>query len=62
MVDIERGELKFKLNKEEVKFNICRSMNQPHDINVVSVIDVFDEEEIRATIEERLVVETLATG
>ncbi|XP_049382867.1 uncharacterized protein LOC125847252 [Solanum stenotomum] len=26
LVDAERGELKFRLNKEEVKFNICRSM------------------------------------
>ncbi|XP_049372491.1 uncharacterized protein LOC125837400 [Solanum verrucosum] len=59
LVDVERGELKFKLNKEEVNFNIWRSMKQPHDMNVVSAIEVFDEEEMGASIKERLAVETL---
>ncbi|KAK4737071.1 hypothetical protein R3W88_000768 [Solanum pinnatisectum] len=36
-------------------------MKQPHDMNVLSSIDVFKEEEMGATIEERLAVETLAT-
>jgi len=61
LVDDERGELKFRLNKEVVKFNIYRSMNQPHDMNVVSTKEVFDEEEMGATIEERLAVETFAS-
>ena len=59
LVDVERGELKFRLNKEEVKFNICRSMKQPYDMNVVFAIDVFEKEEMGETIEERLAVETL---
>ncbi|XP_049357011.1 uncharacterized protein LOC125821648 [Solanum verrucosum] len=59
LVDVERGELQFRLNKEEVKFNICRSMKYPHNMNVVSTIEVFDEEEMGVTIEERLAVETL---
>ncbi|XP_015162309.1 uncharacterized protein [Solanum tuberosum] len=59
LVDVERGEQKFRLNKEEVKFNSCRSMKKPYDMNVVSVIEVFYEEEMGATIEERLVVEIL---
>ncbi|KAK4709685.1 hypothetical protein R3W88_004198 [Solanum pinnatisectum] len=29
LVDVERGEMKFRLNKEEVKFNICMSIKQP---------------------------------
>jgi len=62
LVDVERGELKFRLNKEEVKFNICKSIKQQHDMNVVSAIDVFEEEEMGATIEERLAVETLAAA
>ncbi|XP_015165552.1 uncharacterized protein [Solanum tuberosum] len=41
LVDVERGELKFRLNKEEVKFNICKSMKQPQDMNVVSAIGFF---------------------
>ncbi|XP_049349302.1 uncharacterized protein LOC125813870 [Solanum verrucosum] len=59
LVDVERGELKFRLNKEKVKFNICRSMKKPHDMNLVSAIAVFDEEEMGAKIEERMAVETL---
>lgn len=34
-------------------------MKQPHDINVVSAIPVFGEQEMRVSIEERIVVETL---
>jgi len=34
-------------------------MKQPHDMNVVSAIEVFEEEKMGATIEERLVVKTL---
>ncbi|XP_049378134.1 uncharacterized protein LOC125842895 [Solanum stenotomum] len=29
LVDVKRGELKFRLNTNEVRFNICRSMKQP---------------------------------
>ena len=60
LVDVESGEVKFRLNKEEVKFKIYRSMKQPHVMNMVSRIEAFDEEEMGATIEERLAVETLA--
>ncbi|XP_015170077.1 uncharacterized protein [Solanum tuberosum] len=60
LVDVERGELKFKINKDEVKFNICRSMKQPNDMNVVSAIEVVADEEMRVPIEERMAVETLA--
>ncbi|KAK4715890.1 hypothetical protein R3W88_014228 [Solanum pinnatisectum] len=35
-------------------------MKQPHDMNVVSTIEVVSDEEIRVPIEERMVVETLA--
>uniref|UniRef100_M1DVV2 Integrase core domain containing protein n=1 Tax=Solanum tuberosum TaxID=4113 RepID=M1DVV2_SOLTU len=37
-----------------------RSMKQPHDMNVVSAIEPFHKEEMGATIEERLAIETLA--
>ncbi|XP_049368422.1 uncharacterized protein LOC125833322 [Solanum verrucosum] len=46
-VDVERGKLKFKLNKDKVKFNICRSMKQPNDINVVFPIEVVVDEDMR---------------
>ncbi|XP_049368160.1 uncharacterized protein LOC125833044 [Solanum verrucosum] len=60
LVDVERGELKFTLNKKEVKFNICRSMKQPYDMNVISAIEVVTEEDMRVPIKERIVVEILA--
>ncbi|KAK4713595.1 hypothetical protein R3W88_019502 [Solanum pinnatisectum] len=60
LVDVERGELKFRLNKDEVKFNICRSMKQSHDMNVVSLIEVVNEEGMRVPIDARMAVETLA--
>lgn len=34
-VDMERNELKFKLNDEDVKFNVHQSMKKPREINVV---------------------------
>ncbi|KAK4713469.1 hypothetical protein R3W88_019376 [Solanum pinnatisectum] len=40
LVDVERGELKFRLNTDEVKFNICRSIKQPGDMNVIFVIEM----------------------
>ncbi|XP_059280959.1 uncharacterized protein LOC132034581 [Lycium ferocissimum] len=42
LVDVERGELKFRTNDEEITFHICKSMKQPVDMSVVSVIDVID--------------------
>nr|XP_016499264.1 PREDICTED: uncharacterized protein LOC107817885 [Nicotiana tabacum] len=41
--DVEVGELKFRLNDEEVVFHIQKSMKHPHDYGVISVIDVVDE-------------------
>ncbi|XP_047264723.1 uncharacterized protein LOC107865439 [Capsicum annuum] len=36
MIGMERGELNFKVNDEEVTFNIHKSMKQPTDMRVVS--------------------------
>ncbi|KAK4713709.1 hypothetical protein R3W88_019616 [Solanum pinnatisectum] len=35
LVDVERGELKFRVNKDEVTFNVCKSMKHPSNINVI---------------------------
>ncbi|KAK4733515.1 hypothetical protein R3W88_007776 [Solanum pinnatisectum] len=43
LMDVEIGELKFRVNDEEVTFNVCKLMKQPSDIHVVSTIDVIDE-------------------
>lgn len=39
---MECGELNFKVNDEEVTFNICNSMKQPKEYQVVSYIDVIE--------------------
>ncbi|XP_049352117.1 uncharacterized protein LOC125816514 [Solanum verrucosum] len=43
LVDVESGELKFRVNEAEVTFNFCKSMKHPSDIHVVSTVDVIDE-------------------
>ncbi|XP_059310579.1 uncharacterized protein LOC132061921 [Lycium ferocissimum] len=43
LVDVERGDLKFRMNDKEVTFHICKSMKQSADMSVVSVIDTIDE-------------------
>ena len=37
-VDMEKGQMKFRLNNEEVTFNICRSMRQSGELQSVSAI------------------------
>ncbi|XP_055814144.1 uncharacterized protein LOC129883528 [Solanum dulcamara] len=40
LVDVEHGELIFRLNNKEVKFNVCSFMKQPKDMTVISVLDI----------------------
>ncbi|XP_015166870.1 uncharacterized protein [Solanum tuberosum] len=42
LMDVESGELKFRVNEDEVTFNVCKSMKHPSDIYVVSTIDIID--------------------
>ncbi|XP_070036242.1 uncharacterized protein [Nicotiana tomentosiformis] len=42
--DVEVGEIKFRLNDEEVIFLIQNSMKQPHYNGVISVVDVVDDD------------------
>ncbi|XP_049359190.1 uncharacterized protein LOC125823862 [Solanum verrucosum] len=43
LVDVESGELKFRVNGVEVTFNICKSMKQPSELHVISVVYVIAE-------------------
>ncbi|XP_049394716.1 uncharacterized protein LOC125859006 [Solanum stenotomum] len=36
LVDVEREELRFRVNEDEVTLNICKSMKHPSDIHVAS--------------------------
>ncbi|XP_049357518.1 uncharacterized protein LOC125822175 [Solanum verrucosum] len=43
LVDVESGELMFRVNEDEVTFNVYKPMKHPSDIHVVSTVDVIDE-------------------
>ena len=43
LVDMERGELKFRLDNKEETFNVCRTMKQPKNMRVVSEINILDD-------------------
>ena len=38
LVDMEKGQMKFRLNNEEAAFNICRTMRQNGELPSVSAI------------------------
>ena len=38
LVDMEKWQMKFRLNNEEATFNICRSMRQSGELQSVSAI------------------------
>ncbi|XP_049373432.1 uncharacterized protein LOC125838412 [Solanum verrucosum] len=60
LVDMERGQMKLRLNNEEVNFNICRSMKHESDHKSVSVVNHRVGQESEVSIEERLGVDALA--
>ena len=60
LVDMEKGQMKFRLNNEEVTFNICRSMRQSGELQSVSSISYNIGETSETPIEEHLGVEALA--
>ena len=60
LVDMEKGQMKFRLNNEEATFNICRSMRQSGELQSASAISYNMDETFETQIEERLGVEALA--
>ena len=38
LVDMEKGQMKFRFNNEEATFNVCRTMRQSGDLQSVSAI------------------------
>ncbi|XP_070003384.1 uncharacterized protein [Nicotiana sylvestris] len=43
LVDVEAGELTFKVGDEKVVFHVCKSMSQPNSIVVCSFVDLVTE-------------------
>ena len=60
LVDMEKGQMKFRLKNEEVTFNICRSMRQSGELQSVSSISHKVSESFERQIQELLGVEALA--
>ncbi|XP_047250006.1 uncharacterized protein LOC124885805 [Capsicum annuum] len=60
LIDLDFNELKFRLNDEEVSFDICQSMRPQKEMSVVPFIDVLYDDDMEVSIEEMFVVETLA--
>ena len=60
LVDMEKGQMKFWLNNEEVTFNICRSMRQSGELQSLSALSYNMGETSETQIEELLGVEALA--
>ena len=59
LVDMEKGQINFRWNNEEVTFNICRSMRQSGELQSVSAISYNIGETSETQIEERLGVVAL---
>ena len=45
LVDMEKGQMTFRLNNEELTFNICRTMRQSGEVQSVSAISHKENEE-----------------
>ena len=60
LVDMEKGQMKFRLNNDERTSNICRSLRQSGELHLVSAISYRVEDSSEVQIEERLGVEALA--
>lgn len=59
LVDMEMRQIKFRVNDEQVSFNMYQSIWQPKDMQVVSVIDIIDDDALTFPIQKRLGVEAL---
>ncbi|XP_015161562.1 uncharacterized protein [Solanum tuberosum] len=59
MVDMEKGQMKFRLNNEKVTFNNCISMKHESDLKSASVVNHIVKEESEVFIEDKSGVEAL---
>ncbi|PHT35976.1 hypothetical protein CQW23_23676 [Capsicum baccatum] len=62
LIDMRANELLFRLNDEEVRFDICKAMKQPSDMNVFSVADVHYEDKKALSVAKKLTVEPLSAA
>ncbi|PHT28654.1 hypothetical protein CQW23_31744 [Capsicum baccatum] len=62
LIDIRANELLFWLNDEVVRFDICKAMKHPSDMNVFSVADVHYEDKKALSVAKQLTVEQLSAA
>ena len=60
LIDMEKGQMKFWLNNEEVTFNICRSMRQSGELQSVS--SIFHKEKMKKENEQKSVKQEFRVG
>ncbi|XP_047257643.1 uncharacterized protein LOC124889704 [Capsicum annuum] len=61
LIDLWDKKLLFRLNEEGVHFDVSQSMRQPKEMSVLSIIDVYYEDKTEVPIEDKFVIEPLAT-
>ncbi|PHT28664.1 hypothetical protein CQW23_31720 [Capsicum baccatum] len=59
LIDMKDNELLFRINDEVVRFDICKTMKQPSDMNELSVAAVHHEDTKALSIEKQPTVEPL---
>ncbi|PHT52209.1 hypothetical protein CQW23_06671 [Capsicum baccatum] len=59
LIDMRANELLFWLNDEMVRFDVCKAMKHPSDMNVFSVADICYKDEKELSIEKQLSDEPL---
>ncbi|PHT24754.1 hypothetical protein CQW23_35573 [Capsicum baccatum] len=62
LIDMKDNELLFRINGEVVRFDICKAMKQPSDMNELSVADVHHEDMKALSIEKQPTVEPLSAA
>ncbi|PHT48550.1 Translocase of chloroplast 34, chloroplastic [Capsicum baccatum] len=62
LIDMRANELLFRLNDEVVRFDVCKAMKQPSDMNVFSVDDACYEDEKNLFVEKQPIDEPLSAA
>ncbi|PHT46147.1 hypothetical protein CQW23_15305 [Capsicum baccatum] len=62
LIDMKDNELLFRINDEVVRFDICKAMKQPSDMNELSVADVHQEYMKALSIAKHPTVEPLSAA
>ncbi|PHT24708.1 hypothetical protein CQW23_35611 [Capsicum baccatum] len=62
LIDMKDNDLLFRINDEVVRFDICKAMKQPNDMNELSIADVHHEDTKTLSIEKQPTVEPVTVA